>query len=156
MTPENRLARQGLALPVAGNPAFDYEPFKTHGDVVYLAGQLAKEAGEVTRLGRVGAEIDEAEGVRQMRLCALHSLAWLKQAAGGELSNVRGILHLNAYIACTAEFDGISRLADAASRILIDALGPDGRHPRSVLGLMRLPRNAPVMIDLKAVCHTEI
>ena len=83
MTPEDRLARQGLALPVAGAPAFDYEPLKIHGDVVYLAGQLAKEAGEVAQLGRVGAEIDEAEGMRQMQLCALHSLAWLKQAAGG-------------------------------------------------------------------------
>jgi enamine deaminase RidA (YjgF/YER057c/UK114 family) len=151
MTPEMKLAGKGYELPDSpGTPAFDYEPFKIHGDVFYMAAQLAKENGEVANLGRVGAEIDEAEAARQMRLCALTSLAWLKRAAGGELSGVMGILHLNAFIACTPDFDGISRLADAASAVLIDAFGDDGRHPRSVLGVIRLPRNAPVMIDLRA------
>jgi enamine deaminase RidA (YjgF/YER057c/UK114 family) len=151
MTPEKRLADAGHIIPEPGLPAFDYEPLKSHGEVIYLAGQLAKEGGEVARLGRVGAEIDEAEAARQMRLCALHALGWLQRAAGGELSRVRGVLHLNAYVACTAEFDGISRVADAASNIFVTAFGDAGKHPRSVLGMMRLPRQAPVMIDLRAV-----
>ncbi|NBP71939.1 MAG: RidA family protein [Alphaproteobacteria bacterium] len=63
---------------------------------------------------------------------------------------VTGVLQLKCYVACTPEFDGISRVADHASKVFMTAFGDDGRHPRSVLGMMRLPQNAPVMIDLIA------
>lgn len=150
MDDEARLARLGLALPDPEAPGFDYLPYKTHAGVIRLAGQLAKEGGEVARAGRVGVEIDEAEAARQARLCALQALAWLRHAAGGDLGRVEGILHLNAYVACPPEYDGISRVADAASGLLVEVLGDRGRHPRSVLGMTRLPRGAPVMIDLEA------
>ena len=57
---------------------------------------------------------------------------------------------LKCYIACTAEFSGISRIADSATGVFVAAFGEAGRHPRSVLGMMRLPQDAPVMIDLIA------
>jgi hypothetical protein len=34
--------------------------------------------------------------------------------------------------------------------VFVTALGEAGKHPRSVLGMMRLPQDAPVMIDLIA------
>ncbi len=147
---ENRLKASGFELPPREGPAFDYDPFKRDGDRVYLAGTLGKERGVVQHLGRVGAEIDEAEAFRQMQICALQALNWLKEAADGDLDRVSAILQLRVYVACTAEFDGISRIADGASRMFMTALGENGRHPRSVLGMMRLPQNAPVMIDLVA------
>lgn len=151
MSPERRLLDAGLVVPEPGVPAFDYEPFVSHDGVIWLAGQLAKETdGEVARLGRVGVEVDEAEAARQMRLAALHALGWLKRAAGGDLDGVARILQLNAWVACGIDFDGISRLADSASGVFVTAFGETGRHPRSVLGVARLPRNAPVMIDLRA------
>ena len=36
-----------------GKPDFNYLPFKVHNEVVYLAGQLAKERGAVRKTGRV-------------------------------------------------------------------------------------------------------
>ena len=68
----------------------------------------------------------------------------------GDLDRITGILQLKAYVACSVDFDGISRVADGASQVFMIALGDSGRHPRSVLGMMRLPQNAPVMIDLVA------
>lgn len=147
---ETRLAAIGLSLPPREGPAYDYDPFKRDGDTVYLAGTLGKENGAVQNLGKVGAEISEEEAGRQMQICALQALNWLREAAGGDLDRVRGVLQLKCYIACTADFDGISRVADHASKVFMTAFGDDGRHPRSVLGMMRLPQNAPVMIDLIA------
>jgi hypothetical protein len=46
--------------------------------VAYLAGQLAKVHGVLPNPGRVGQQVDEAEAGRQMELCALQSLSWLK------------------------------------------------------------------------------
>ena len=150
MDPETRLRDAGLTLPEPGRPAFDYEPYKLHDGVVYLAGQLAKEDGEIAAFGKVDRDIDEAEAARQMQVSALQALNWMKHAADGDLDRVDAILQLRCYVACTEAFDGISRIADHASRVFTTAFGDAGKHPRSVLGMMRLPRNAPVMIDLQA------
>ena len=151
---EARLAASDLVLPPREGPAYDYDPYTRDGDTVYLAGTLGKENGTVQILGRVGAEIAEEEAGRQMRICALQALNWLKDAGGGDLDRVQGVLQLKCYVACTAEFDGISRVADHASGVFMTAFGDNGRHPRSVLGMMRLPQNAPVMIDLIAKLKT--
>ena len=57
---------------------------------------------------------------------------------------------MKVYVACNNKFDGISRIADEVSSVFIDKLGENGRHPRSVIGVERLPQNSPVMIDLRA------
>ena len=149
-----RLSKKNLLLPTVEAPAFNYQPLAIHAGVVYLAGQLAKENGILHTPGRVGIEVDEQEAARQIQLCALQSLARLNDHLGS-LDPVLQVLHLNAYIACAHEFDGISRLADAASSVFITAFGDAGRHPRSVLGLVRLPQNAPVMIDLRVAIKPD-
>jgi enamine deaminase RidA (YjgF/YER057c/UK114 family) len=149
LDPEQNLAQHDLVLPSAETPAFDYLPLTIHNGTAYLAGQLAKVDGVQTNPGRVGLDIDEAEAGRQMQLCALQSLAWLKHYLGS-LKRVEKVLHLNAYVACTSDYEYISRIADHASQVFITAFGGEnGRHARSVLGMVRLPQNAPVMIDLR-------
>jgi len=150
ITPEDRLHAAGLELPAREGPAYDYLPVKLHDGIIYLAGTLGKENGAVQRHGKVGADIEEIEANRQMRICALQALNWLKEAAGGDLSRVTGILQLKCYIACTEDFEGISRIADQATEVFVTAFGEAGKHPRSVLGMKRLPQDAPVMIDLIA------
>lgn len=149
-TVEDRLRAAGLTLPDREGPSFDYDPYKCYGDTVYLSGILGKENGAVQNTGKVGAEIGQKEAGRQMRICSLQALNWLKQAAQGELDRISGILQMRAYVACTPHFEGISQVADHASRVFVTAFGNAGRHPRSVLGMMRLPQDAPVMIDLVA------
>ncbi|MDC0033051.1 RidA family protein [Alphaproteobacteria bacterium] len=150
ITPEDRLRAAGLELPTREGPTYDYLPVKRDGNTIYLAGTLGKEMGAVQNLGKVGAEIEETEAARQMQICALQALNWLKEAAGGDLNRVTGILQLKCYVACTLDFEGISRIADHATGVFVTAFGEAGKHPRSVLGMMRLPQDAPVMIDLIA------
>ena len=155
MDPEQNLASNNLTVPSAETPAFDYLPLTIHDGTAYLAGQLAKVGGVQTNPGKVGVEIDEVEASRQMQLCALQSLAWLKHYLG-TLKKVERVLHMNAYVACTREFEFISRIADHASEVFITAFGGEnGRHARSVLGMVRLPQNAPVMIDLRVAVRKE-
>ena len=42
-----------------GKPDFNYLPFKVHGGIIYLAGQLAKEDCLVKNTGQVLEEISE-------------------------------------------------------------------------------------------------
>ena len=148
MRPEDTLRAEGLELPSVEAPAFNYEPFSIHHGVVYLAGHLAKENGDIRQRGQVGIEVDELEAGRQMALCAQLVLARLKHHFGS-LDPIQRILHMHAYVACSYEYENISLLADHASGVFITAFGDAGRHPRSVLGMTRLPQNAPVMIDVR-------
>ena len=133
-----------------GKPDFNYLPFKVHNGVIYLAGQLAKEDGIVKNKGRVLEHISEDEASRQSKICAQHAFSWLQIAADNNNSKIDSILDLRVYVSCDKNFDGISRLADKASEVFIEKLGEKGEHPRSVLAVLRLPQNAPVMIDLRA------
>ena len=132
-----------------GKPDFNYLPFKVHNEVVYLAGQLAKESGAVRKTGRVLKEITELEASRQIKICSQHAFSWLQIAAENNNSEIDSILDLKVYVSCDSSFEGISRLADKASEVFIEKLGENGWHPRSVLAVLRLPQNAPVMIDLR-------
>lgn len=138
-----------------GNPDFNYLPFKVHNDVIYLAGQLAKENGIVKNKGRVLEDISEIEACRQIRICAEHAFTWIKIAVNNDNAKIDNILDLKVYIACNKTYDGISRLADKASEVFIEKLGEKGKHPRSVIAVERLPQNAPVMIDLRAVINLK-
>ena len=133
-----------------GKPDFNYLSYKVHNNIVYLAGQLAKENGVVKNTGRVPEEITEEEASRQMSLCAKHAFSWLEIAAKKNNNDIESILDLKVYVSCKENFDGISKLADFASSVFIEKLGENGKHPRSVLAVTRLPQNAPVMIDLRA------
>ena len=133
-----------------GKPDFNYLPFKVHNGVIYLAGQLAKEEGIVKNKGQVLEQISEDEASRQIKICAQHAFSWVQIAAENNNSEIDSILDLRVYVSCDNSFDGISRLADKASEVFIEKLGEKGKHPRSVLAVLRLPQNAPVMIDLRA------
>jgi enamine deaminase RidA (YjgF/YER057c/UK114 family) len=133
-----------------GKPDFNYLPYKVYNNIVYLAGQLAKEDGAVKNIGKVLKDISEDEASRQMEICDKHSFLWLEVAAKNSNTEIESILDLKVYVSCEENFDGISRLADKASSVFIEKLGENGKHPRSVLGVTRLPQNAPVMIDLRA------
>ncbi len=148
MNAEQNLNAHRLILPPIESPAFNYAALSEHQGVIYLAGQLAKEDGRIAHPGRVMQDVEEQEAARQMQLCALQSLARLKDHLGS-LSRVSLILHMNAWVACDHEYERISNLADNASEVFHIAFGDQGKHPRSVLGVTRLPQNAPVMIDLR-------
>ena len=102
-----------------------------------------------------GEDISEIEACRQIRICAEHAFTWIKIAVNNDNAKIDNILDLKVYIACNKTYDGISRLADKASEVFIEKLGEKGKHPRSVIAVERLPQNAPVMIDLRAVINLK-
>ncbi len=134
----------------AHDTVYAYEPATRAGELIFLAGQIAKiSATEIHAAGRCGREIDLATARDSARLAALQGLAWLDRSlAPGE--SVRKILRVDVFVAATEDFEHISEVADAASDVFIGAFGDAGRHARSVIGVTRLPRNAPVLLEITA------
>ena len=76
------------------------------------------------------------------------ALAVAADGVGG-LDRVR-IVQMLVFVASTPEFGQQSKVADAASDLLVDVLGENGRHARTAIGVAGLPRNTPV--ELQMVC----
>ncbi len=142
-TPEQRLARLGIELPEGPAPAAAYVPFIQSGTLVFTAGQLATEDGELVVTGRLGDDLDVDGGVVAARRCAINILAQLKTALG-DLGRVRRVVKVTVYVASTPDFTRQHLVANGVSELIGEVLGDAGRHARSALGVTSLPLGSPV------------
>ncbi|WP_217214984.1 RidA family protein [Streptomyces sp. AC550_RSS872] len=141
----DRLQALGLNLPdLAGNPYYVHH--RTVGSSIYISGQLPYKNGELLGQGVVGLDV-ELETARELaRHAALNCLAAAVQAVG-DLDRVR-IVQMLVFVAGTPDFGEQSRVANAASELLIEVLGENGRHARTAIGVAGLPLNTPVEIQM--------
>ena len=145
-TAEQRLARLGLELPAPPAAVAAFQPYVRSGTTVYVSGQIATRNAELVATGRLGADVDADTGHDAARACALNVLAQL-QAAAGSLNNVARLVKITVFVASTAEFTAHSQVADGASKLLIEVLGPAGAHARSAVGVAALPLGTPVEVE---------
>jgi enamine deaminase RidA (YjgF/YER057c/UK114 family) len=140
-----RLQALGLDLPAVGKSS-KYVNHRTVDSSVYVAGQLPDKDGELLGQGILGRDVDLETARGLARQAALNALAVAAEAVGG-LDRVR-IVQMLVFVASTPEFGQQSDVADAASELLVDVLGDNGRHARTAIGVAGLPRNSPVEIQM--------
>jgi len=145
-SPEQRLARQGLTLPDPPAAVAAFAPYVRSGSTVYVSGQIAVREGQLVAKGRLGAEVDIADGQAAARMCALNVLAQLN-AAAGSLSAVARLVKIAVFVASTPDFTSQPQVADGASRLFLDVLGEAGAHARSAIGVAALPLGTPVEVE---------
>lgn len=141
---------EAFELPVPIGTNYEYILASRYDRLVMVAGQIAKvEDNALHATGRCGEDVDLEMACKNAEIAAGQVLAWLSEQCGpGE--RIERILRMTAHIAVGDQPFDISAVADAASRLFISALGEAGRHPRSVIGVSRLPRNAPVLLEVTA------
>src|SRR5579883_3142860 len=98
-----RLQELGLKLPAAPSPAANYVPFVQSGNLVFIAGQIPVEDGQLRYTGLAGAEVTVDEAYAAAKLCGLNIIAQLR-AASGNLDRVRRIVNLHGLVAAPASF----------------------------------------------------
>jgi enamine deaminase RidA (YjgF/YER057c/UK114 family) len=146
-TPEERLAALGLVVPEVAKPAGAYVPAVRTGNHIYTSGQLPMREGQLVTTGKVGGEVTPEEAVECARQCALNALAAVR-AEVGDLSAVKRIVKVVAFVASTPDFTGQPGVANGASELFGEVFGEAGRHVRSAVGVPVLPLDAPVEVEL--------
>ena len=146
-SPEEWLADLGLSLPEVPAPVAAYVPALRSGDLVFTSGQLPMRAGQLMLTGKVGGEVSQEEAVECARQCALNALAAVR-AEVGELSAVKRVVKVVAFVASTGDFTGQPFVANGVSELLGEVFGEAGRHARSAVGVPVLPLDAPVEVEL--------
>jgi enamine deaminase RidA (YjgF/YER057c/UK114 family) len=145
--PDENLAALGLSVPDVAKPVADYVPAVRSGGHVFTSGQLPMRDGNLVATGKVGADVTEEVAVDCARQCALNALAAVK-AEIGDLSRVRRVVKVVAFVASTPDFTGQPQIANGASELFGAVFGDAGRHARSAVGVPVLPLDAPVEVEL--------
>jgi enamine deaminase RidA (YjgF/YER057c/UK114 family) len=152
-TAEDRLTRLGLELPTPPAAVAAFEPFVRHGNTVYVSGQIAGRDGHVVT-GRLGDDLEIADGQAAAQLCGLNVLAQLRSAAGG-LDAVERLVKVTVFVACTPDFTGQPQVADGASRLFLEVLDAAGAHARAAVGVGVLPAGSAVEVEAVAVLRAD-
>ena len=146
-TPEERLAELGLTVPEVAKPVAVYVPAVRTGNYVFTSGQLPMKSGELMFTGKVGAEVTREEAVACAQQCALNAIAAVK-AEIGDLSLVKRVVKVVAFVASTPDFTGQPLVANGASELLGAVFGDAGVHARSAVGVPVLPLDSPVEVEI--------
>ncbi|MGW1739155.1 RidA family protein [Nocardia sp. NPDC001965] len=142
------LDRLGLTVPPVVAPVAAYVPALRTGNYVYTSGQLPFVAGELSAVGKVGAEVSLDEAVTAARWCAVNALAAVHDLVG--LDEVVRIVKVVGFVASAPGFTDQPLVINGASEFLGVVFGPAGAHARSAVGVFELPKNTPVEVELIA------
>jgi enamine deaminase RidA (YjgF/YER057c/UK114 family) len=146
-TPEERLASLGLEVPDVAKPVAAYVPAVRSGSYVYTSGQLPMRDGALITTGKVGGEVSPEQAKECAQQCALNAIAAVR-AEIGDLSKVKRIVKVVAFVASTTDFTGQPGVANGASELFGEVFGDAGQHARSAVGVPVLPLDAPVEVEL--------
>ncbi|MBL9001763.1 MAG: RidA family protein [Phycisphaerae bacterium] len=145
-TPEEVLATLGHSLPQAPKPVAAYIPSRQAGNLLYISGQIPVRDGQLIHKGSVPSQVS-IELAQQCALqCTLNGLAVAK-AALGELTRVRNVIRVGAFVCSEPGFTEQPKVANACSELLVRVFGESGKHARAAVGSIALPLGAPVEIE---------
>jgi enamine deaminase RidA (YjgF/YER057c/UK114 family) len=145
--PEARLHELGLELPAVPDPAGAYVPATRTANLIFTAGQLPFENGELRDTGKVGDAVSAEEAYEAARLCVLNALAAAAAEAGG-LNGIRRVVKVTGFVASAPDFNAQPQVVNGASELIGELFGEAGLHARSAVGVAELPLDAPVEVEL--------
>ncbi|MGY6703832.1 RidA family protein [Roseinatronobacter sp.] len=143
---ETRLSDLGLTLPDAPAPAANYVPFVQSGNLVFVSGQISSGANGLI-CGKLGADLDVAQGTEAAKACALALIAQLRVACGGDLSRLKRVVKLTGFVNSTPDFTDQPKVVNGASDLMVAVFGDAGRHARAAVGAPSLPMGVAVEIE---------
>lgn len=148
MTPEQNLARLALALPPAPKPVAVYRPVVVAQGLAYVSGHGPVCTDGSLIKGRVGAELDLAQGHAAARQVGLAILATLR-AHFGSLDRVKRVVKTLGMVNSAPDFLDHPKVINGCSELFAEIWGPDhGIGARSAVGMGPLPGNIAVEIEV--------
>ena len=146
MGAEARIAELGITLPDVPKPRWAYTPCVRAGNLIFVSGQIATEAGRILHPGKLGREVDVASGAEAARGCAIQALAVVR-AELGSLDRVKRVVKLTVFVASAEGFGEQPAVGNGASDLLRDVFGDAGLGARSAIGMAELPLGASVEVE---------
>ena len=124
-----------------------YVPAIEDQDILYISGQVARVGDAIAVQGKVGQDVGPEQAKLAAQICLVRCLTIAYQRLGS-LDAIDKVLQMTVHIQSDPHFYELSEISDAASKLLYDIFGEAGRHARTTVGVVSLPKNSTVEIDL--------
>jgi len=145
-TLQDKLTQLGITLPSVPGPFGAYVPAKRVGSLIFVAGQLPMKDGKLLATGQVPSRCSIDDARQAARQCLVNALAAVNTLPGG-IEQVVGVARVGVLVSSDREFTQQPQIANAASELLLELFGDDGRHARAAVGVASLPLDAAVEIE---------
>lgn len=128
-------------------PQGKYLPAVRCGNIIFTAGMTPRYNGVLTCKGKIKISDDLFVYKPAVKQAAKNALIAAKNLLV-ENESITKIISMTVYINTEENFTKHSMLADYASEFLFEELGENGIGSRTAVGVMSLPGDAPVEIQM--------
>jgi len=141
-----RLLELGITLNEPSKPVGNYVNSVQTGNLIYMAG-LGPLGPNGYITGKLGQDLSIAEGYDAARYTAISQLTALK-AEIGDLNKVKRIVKVFGMVNSTPTFTQQPAVINGFSDLMVAVFGDRGRHARAAVGMVALPMNICVEIEM--------
>ena len=149
---EEKIKQLNIELPTPGEPIANYVPTVRFSEtknsmLVYVSGTgPRKEHGDYLT-GRLGDDMTIEEGYDAAKLTGINILASLKKEIG-DLNKIKRFVKVIGMVNSTADFYQQPAVINGFSDFIVEVFGDRGKHARSAVGMVSLPSNIAVEIEV--------
>ena len=144
---EKKLKELGIEIPTPPSPAGSYIPVINTGNLAFVSGQIPIREGKVVFQGKVpeNQSVDSARDAA--KICIINGLAQLKVNLGS-LDKITKFVRISGFVNSSPDFAEQPKVINAASDLLVEVFGDMAKHSRIAVGVVNLPLNSTVEIDM--------
>jgi len=146
--PEQRLRQLKLELPRVTQPKNTLVNAVRVGSLLYVSGTGPTRPDGTQVVGRLGKDLDVAQGKEAARLVGLNVLAVVR-AELGSLDRVGRVVKTLGMVNATPEFTQHPQVINGFSDLMVEVFGAaNGKGARSAVGMASLPGGIPVEVEV--------
>lgn len=147
MTIEDKIKSLNIILPDAPTPVGAYVAYKKTNNLLFISGQLPIDVNGNIIKGKLGKDLSLEKGQEAAKLCAINLIAQAKKAVHGDLNKIKGCIKITGFVNSSDDFIDQPKVLNAASELLSEVFGNEGKHTRAAVSTNSLPLGIAVEID---------
>jgi len=140
-----KIKAEGLRIREYCNPDWPFTTAVQTGNILFVSGHTPTLDGVPQYHGCTGRDVDLETAQKAGILCLENCLGTMNRALG-DLNRVKKIVKLNGFVASDPSFSGQAQVMNPVSEKLNAIFG--NKHARAALGVMQLPGNVPVEVEM--------
>jgi enamine deaminase RidA (YjgF/YER057c/UK114 family) len=144
---DKKLKDLGVELYKPTPPIANYVKAVRSGNLIFLAGHGPTFADNTNITGKVGKDLTIEQGAAAARQTGIALLSTLKGEIG-DLNKVKRIVKVLGMVNCTENFTDQPKVINGFSDLMVAVFGDKGKHARSAVGMIALPQNISVEIEM--------
>ena len=146
-SPEQNLKSLGIILTQPNVPIANYVNYVRTGNLIYFSGSGTDLAYNGISKGKLGKDLTVEQGREAARHVGINLIANLKNAVG-DLNKVKRIVKVFGMVNSTENFTDQPKVINGFSDLMVEIFGEKGKHARSAVGMVSLPINMAVEIEM--------